>query len=83
MRAFGKEKTEIFDEMKLTELKLNPPIKEANQHVPIYYHWEDLNVFTPGSNEKSIFSFLPCHKKVESRQIIKNGQYFCKNLKST
>ncbi len=73
VRAFGKEKTEIFDEMKMTELKLESPKRKSEDNMPIFYHWEDLNVHTPGSNPNSVLSKLPCRKKIESRHIIKNG----------
>lgn len=80
IRAFGREKTDIIDpktqdfEIKRTELKIDIPKTAYGEQKPIHFHWEDVNVYTPGSNETSIFSKLPCHKVVESKHICQNSK---------
>ena len=75
VRAFGTEKTDMADKPKRTELKMDTVSEfKLGEHKPIFYHWEDINVHTPGTNEDSIFSKLPCSKHVESKHIIKNGK---------
>ena len=80
VRAFGREKTDIIDpktqdfEIKRTELKIDIPKTAYGENKPIYFHWEDVNVYTPGTNQNSCFSKIPFHKKVVSKHILQNGK---------
>lgn len=68
-----------MDKPKRTELKIDSVSEfKLGEHKPIFYHWEDINVYTPGTNPNSVFS--KCQKHVESKHIIKNGKFEKKKI---
>ena len=51
--------------------------KSADTNKPIYFHWENINVYTPVAKEPFYTKYLPMNEKKPApkpKHIVKNGE---------